>query len=660
MTPPARYRADIDGLRAVAILAVVAFHVGAPGAAWGFIGVDIFFVISGFLITDILLRESDRSGRIGLADFYARRVRRLIPALTAMILVVLMLGVLVLPPNGERQDLGEAAMAAAGFLANLHGLTAETGYFGRMAYTLPLLHTWTLAVEEQFYLVWPLVILLAIHLARRVKIPAQGVLGLCLVAGGLVSFALALWLSSHRPEAGFFLPFSRAWEFAAGAVLALGAVQRAMHRFKNACSLIGLALLLLTPGLYLAGLIAGANVYSAPVLVPPVLGAALLIASGGAGRRTVVNTVLAWRPLASLGKLSYSWYLWHWPLLSLTRMNALGEINLARDLCVALASLVLAGLSWRLIERPARTATKGPFSDRRRTLSWGGALLLICLAAGLAVKIQAERALTHEVGPVADRWRATAAAQVLKLDLPHACDNLGGVANIAPASLCLTGDRNADKTIVLWGDSHARQYIPPMAEAARRERFTLLPRAQSSCRVTGEASDYPEACAAANATVVGEIADLAKRGRLGGVVIAGIWTIEAKWRDDLEQVLADIGRQGGRVLLVMDNIRFPNDVLACYARRGSDGCDLDRLAVEKRRARVRAALESIAAAHPNVRVMDAADQVCSDTRCPVATPKGMLYFDHNHLTNMGADLYVDAFADQAAWLLQRQPGTSGR
>jgi hypothetical protein len=249
---------------------------------------------------------------------------------------------------------------------------------------------------------------------------------------------------------------------------------------------------------------------------------------------------------------------------------------------------------------------------------------------------------------------------VLNVDIPRACDNLSGLREIAPASLCLTGDRHAEQTIVLWGDSHARQYIPAMMAAGRREGFALLPRTQSGCRVTGDNSAYPEACAAMNDVVRSEIADLARRGRLGGVVIAGIWTIDARWRDDLERIVTDIAREGGRVLLVMDNIRFPNDVLACYARRGSEGCDLDRSAVEQRRARVRAALESIAASHPNARVMDAADQVCSDTRCPVATPEGMLYFDHNHLTNMGANLYVDAFAAQSGWLLQRPSAASAR
>lgn len=357
-----RYRADIDGLRAVAVGLVVLYHAFPRAVPAGFIGVDVFFVISGYLISGIITRDL-AAGRFSILDFYIRRIRRIFPALLLVMACTLAYGWLVLLP-AELAALGRDLLAGAGFLSNI-ALWLETGYFDRLAALKPLLHLWSLGVEEQFYLAWPFLLALAFRARWRPGLFMALLLGL--------SFALNLILTASHPAAAFFLPFPRFWELLAGALLAWATRDAASPlppHWRGAASATGLALIL--GGAWVIG---HGTPFPGWAALLPVAGAVAVIAAGPgawANRR-----LLSSRPAVFIGLISYPLYLWHWPLLSYATILRLGRAPtplLAAAL--VLAALLLAWLTLRLVEKPLRFGAGAP----RKAL----ALLVLVAAVGLA------------------------------------------------------------------------------------------------------------------------------------------------------------------------------------------------------------------------------------------------------------------------------------
>ena len=364
---PARpYRSDIDGLRAVAVLSVIAFHVKFSAFPGGYIGVDVFFVISGYLIGSIILEEV-RAGRFSLLAFYERRVRRIFPALAALLILLSIPAYLYLLPN-ELTAYGGSVLAATFSVSNFYFLL-HTGYFAAPAYYLPLLHTWSLAIEEQFYIFLPLFILLLHRLVPRL-------LPLLLLAATILSFALCLQKTGVDQAAAFYLPWTRAWELLLGTLVALGLfAQPRTPLWRNVATLAGLALILGPAAAYNA-----ATVFPGVNALAPCLGAALIIAAGRAGN-SLVARLLSWRPLVFIGRISYSLYLWHWPVIVFMIMSGLTpsthQPSWLKFLAVVI-SVILATLSWRYVETPFRSGPRRP--SRRRLFTLAGAA-----AAALAV-----------------------------------------------------------------------------------------------------------------------------------------------------------------------------------------------------------------------------------------------------------------------------------
>ncbi|MEO8312569.1 MAG: acyltransferase, partial [Caldimonas sp.] len=318
------YRPDIDGLRAVAVLAVVAYHAWPQALPGGFVGVDVFFVISGYLITRILLAPG-----LSFADFYRRRIRRIFPALLIVLASTLAIGATFLPPDNFRNLLAHT-IGGGLFVANFVSYH-DVGYFNGAAELKPLVQLWSLGVEEQFYLVWPLLVGFAVR---------RGVLTRALVVGALLSFAAFAWLSEADPRAAFYLSPPRFWELIAGALLVGVAVPA---RWTTAASSLGLALIAAS-----VVFIASETEFPGVLLLGPTLGACLIIAAPGthpAGR------LLSSRAAVAIGLISYPLYLWHWPLLSLLRNFERSPSNAAIAAVVAM-SLLLAGLTWWIVERP--------------------------------------------------------------------------------------------------------------------------------------------------------------------------------------------------------------------------------------------------------------------------------------------------------------------
>ena len=354
---PTWLRLDVQGLRAIAVLLVVTYHSGVP-LPGGFTGVDVFFVISGFVITELILRKQETSG-FRFREFYARRMRRLLPALALVVTLTVVVAIFLESPFGPQRTTALTGMGASFFMANFVIYAGTGGYFDAPAEVNPLLHTWSLSVEEQFYFVFPALMVLAFFLARRLRFSGQSIAVAALVLITATSFAAAIALGFHLwqptwladgPSWAFYSSVTRAWEFSVGALVALLLHRRRFpQRFANVTAIAGL----LAIGLG-AVVIDSSMVFPGIAALLPVLGTAAVIAGGTTNATPAVSRFLALPGMVWLGAVSYSWYLWHWPVIVFTGQLAPG--NTSALLIAGALSLLPAWLSYRFLETPLRTS----------------------------------------------------------------------------------------------------------------------------------------------------------------------------------------------------------------------------------------------------------------------------------------------------------------
>ncbi|MDJ1009699.1 MAG: acyltransferase family protein [Paracoccaceae bacterium] len=452
-----QYRPDIDGLRAVAVIPVVFYHAGLAGFSGGFVGVDVFFVISGYLITRIIHDEM-LQGRFSILSFYERRARRILPALLAVLAASFVAGWVWLGP-ADYDAMARAAGAVLLFVSNVWFWQNSGGYFDGSTDYLPLLHTWSLAVEEQFYILFPLLLLVLVRLGQRTTL---GVTLTLVVA----SLALAAWATPRMPSASFYLLPTRVWELGVGALLALGLAPTAAPRWlREAVAGLGLAAIVYAVTAY-----DGATAFPGLAALPPVLGAAALIWAGGAGG-SLAGQALSWRPVVFVGLLSYSLYLWHWPVMAFAR-NWLMALDLpfGWQLGTIALSLALAWASWRLIERPFRTG-------RGRSLSPGPIFALS--GAGMAALGAAALAVVLTGGA---EQRYSPEQRALLASLNHA-DDIRACRGARPVeALCTFGDgQGVGGRWLLWGDSHAEAVLPAVETLAREAGASLDFASDAAC-----------------------------------------------------------------------------------------------------------------------------------------------------------------------------------
>lgn len=342
------------------------YHARLPGVSGGFVGVDVFFVISGYLITRLLLADLD-AGRFSIATFYERRVRRIFPALFSVLIVSTVIAAIVLMP-ADLAQFGQSMLATTFFFANQFFLSLS-GYFDSAAETKPLLHMWSLAVEEQFYLLFPL----ALWAAYRFVKPRILALTWATWTGTLL---LSLWMVRAHPDAAFYLAAPRAWELLTGSLLAMGAFALPRSEAaRNGLALLGGALILVAVFGFTR-----TTAFPGFAALLPCIGSGLIIHAGSGGGSSAVGRALAWRPMTQVGLLSYSLYLWHWPLLVFAEYYAANPLTLSDRLLVMGLALVVSYLSWRFVEGPFRGRT-ALLPGRRAILTFGGG----CMLAGTAV-----------------------------------------------------------------------------------------------------------------------------------------------------------------------------------------------------------------------------------------------------------------------------------
>lgn len=451
------YQPEIDGLRALAVGPIVLFHARVAGFSGGYVGVDIFYVISGFLITSIIAPEIVGQ-RFSLADFYERRIRRIFPAFFAMLAVVCILGAIVLTPTDLRA-MGKSVMGAAVFAPNVVFWT-EAGYFAGASDFKPLLHTWSLGVEEQFYLFFPFTLWLLRRLDRRLMIAG-------VAAIGLASFALGYVATDKWPVFAFFMIPARAWELMLGALVALGAFPSITNRpVREGLALIGLAATLWA----IFGL-TGQTPFPGVAALLPVVGSALMIY---AAQGTAVGAALSLRPLRQIGLISYSLYLWHWPVVvfweyltlhHLTGWEPVGAIGLA---------VLLATASTYLLEQPFRRP--GGVVGHRALFLGALVISLVAFAVGAAMFVSRGAPFRNRE---AARFGVAALTQRVNL-IASPCLAMDAVASVSRA--CRWGAAAQDKPeLILWGDSHGAQLATAIHAAADQRGLPWRQMTKSGC-----------------------------------------------------------------------------------------------------------------------------------------------------------------------------------
>lgn len=610
-------------MRGLAILLVVACHINLPFAAGGYVGVDIFFVLSGFLITRQLLAQHRACGTVSLTDFYARRVRRLLPALVLVVVATLGAGVFLLLPD-EQVALGKSAAAAMLFAANIHFWSSGGGYFEPASALIPLQHLWTLGVEEQFYILWPLAVAGIAGVSRRHGRGFTMALGVFLITILVLSLGLSAGLGGSR--AAFFLIPARAWELAAGCLLALAPPFR--RQMWWLAPLGGL-----TVAVSVLAFDAGTPFPSFHAILP-VLGATMLIAGGTADPRGLVCRALSGRWIVGLGRVSYGWYLWHWPLLAFARIQW-GGGPLARDAGLVLLALLLAVAMHRWVEMPVRTRRTPGFRSIWGSIGSGVALLGVGLS--LSAALWAWGARPYPSGSLMAQYKAARGGAVR--DFPFC----GGAAP------CGSGARRGSAAILLWGDSHAAQLGRALDIAGRQAGVRVLTRTAGYCPPGGSPAGVGTgdkhwiACASFNARVRGTLPELRRSHNLRMILFAGGWDAgQAGWDRQLAAEVDAARKLGLSVILARDVPLHGRGVLRCAVRYGAEACTESRDRIDARALAADRAIDAIAARRPGVMIWSPRDTLCGRADCPAAINGQLLYRNQGHLTLAGSERLAPA------------------
>ena len=682
--PAMRARGDIQGLRAIAVLLVMLAHAGVPGVAGGYIGVDVFFVVSGFLITSILLHEATERGSISLVGFYAKRARRILPAATVTLIATAIAAIVLLPYVRAEAILGDVAWAAF-FGANLRFAQGQTDYFAAGQPHSPVQHYWSLAVEEQFYLVWPALIIavLAVGAGRRVASVGRRMpwlVGFAVVSVG-ASFAWSVATTPTDPTVAYFSTAPRGWELGAGALLAMaGRSLPGLGRWTR--SLLALA--------GLAMIAAAAVTFTDRTPVPgyhmalPVVGTVLLIAAGsGLPDRSGPGLVrlLGRQPLRWIGDVSYGFYLWHWPFLILAPAYLGARLSVAENLALSGGALIMAWLSYQLIENPIRRAPTLSVRPKLALLMWPVAIgSLLAVNAGSHAYIDHERrivaaaAANVDLSELPPSQRMPRNGEEIHDALADALDRATlnapqtPVDDLEPVSeefvrdpacraaedqssheICPLGDVGSDRRIVVMGDSHAQMWLAGLEIVAERHGYELLPITKLGCTpydVVAWKFDRDAIYTECNAWREWAL-EQARRAQPDVIVVASASIIKnadeatgellpldaarQAWRDGAESLADELLTIAPDVRFVQDINRlpwFPADCLSDLDNTTADCTFAPSTWVADSNRLVRRGI-----ADTGARRLVTHDLFCLRDRCPTVVDGMAVYGDNDHLAN---------------------------
>jgi peptidoglycan/LPS O-acetylase OafA/YrhL len=637
------YRADIDGLRAVAVLSVVIFHLAPSVLTGGFVGVDIFFVISGFLITGFIAdRLSDKS--FSLLEFYERRILRLVPAFVVVAVFTLFAGYILYGPE-DYQRLSNALKSVLILGAN-HYFLHTSGYFAPAPETTPLLHTWSLSVEEQFYVIFPFVFIL-MHRLRVRPLVWMGIFA-------AISLVWSCWILNKHPEKAFFLLPYRAWEFLLGSLVAVSSLRK-IERPQEWLAALGCALIAGS-----ATILSSASTFPGWGALAPCIGAVILVT---AGTGTRINRLLASAPVSYLGRLSYSLYLWHWPLICFTEYWIARRIGLTEAVAIGSASLLLASFSYHFIETPFRDR---PFP----VLKSVGALSALVALLILSIGINAGEGLPGRLPPP---FSAFLVKNALKGGMPEsecrlaeliALDpRLSPLQNLRNPHVCKIGASDRSPSMILWGDSHAQALAPALDHALRQTSRAGYSITTPGCPpIFGiDRSDNPKYdCRKFNDAVASLIDNI----RPASVMLSARWpvyfeqTLYGIENNAAPHVSAPGGEDGAKTMATGVRRTFswlakhdlnsfvvgpvpemPMHVPYSLARQaltmGMPLIEVSLAEVNTRQASSRPLLDALAKEY-GVNFIDPLPRLCEQSRCIGGSARGVLFSDNNHLSLVGA------------------------
>ncbi|WP_445166406.1 acyltransferase family protein [Mycolicibacterium sp. Dal123E01] len=697
---PKDFRPDIEGLRAFTLVAILLFHAEMPGAGGGFVGPDIFFIISGFVITGQLWNQVSSTGSIGLRSFYGSRARRLLPVSALVGIVTVVASAMLLPPIQARSVMGDG-IASALYVCNYWFIGQNVDYFSTHLPPSPFQHYWTLAVEEQFYLVWPLIIIgtaVLIRLARRWRpgtrtepaTPSKRPYIVVFAVITIGSFTLSLLLTYLVPAAAYFSLPTRAWDLSVGglAALALNQWRRIPPRAAKILGWAGFGLILWACVVFTPGM-----AYPGTAALVPMIGTVLVLGAGVNAPTVGCGRILSWSPMRATGRLSYSWYLWHWPILVLAPVLLGFKFGLFGNLMTVVISGGLAMLTLRYIENPLRYAAPLRRSPGA-SLALGGAVTAVAAVVGFVALAAIPTTVTPPTGrgapaapltitetpvppgstmaaynaAVQRTFAQVQAAVAASADLKAVPSNLNpAIADVATADQvgmlhggcmrldkesgqpeCAMGDVGSSTRVALVGDSHASMWTPAFQQLATQRHWRLELMAKAGCPLL----DVPVA-KYLNSIVEqfrhceqwrGEIrARLrAERPRLIVVTmsrehVAGSWQAgftpyDPAWIASLTRLVRQLREETGAKVLVLGPIPDPQAPVPDCLSRHLDDASACAPPTSTAMNDAGMAAEAAATTANGGQYADLTDLFCTTNRCPVIVGNTLVYFDWNHMT----------------------------
>jgi peptidoglycan/LPS O-acetylase OafA/YrhL len=656
-----KFRPDIEGLRAIAVGTVVLAHSGLA-LKGGYIGVDVFFVISGFLITRQLHDELRKSGRVSFSGFYARRARRILPAAVVVILATLTASWAWLSPLRLHAITRDAIFSAISGI-NWRLAVQGTDYFQSSAPPSPFQHYWSLAVEEQFYVIWPLLLVVSALVFGRLIGRQRAIVG-SLVLVVAVSCYLSITVTATSAPWAYFGSHTRAWELGIGALIAVSA--GSWSRLPSAAAAV-----LSWLGVVMIGIAAWRfnddTPYPGSAALLPVLGAAMVIAAGCAASNRGAEILLKLAPMQFGGRVSYSWYLWHWPVLIIAPEVIGHKLTVTESLLAIGLSLVLATLTFRLVEQPIRTR-KGLVEFPQRGIGLGIAMVTMATVAAVALganvalpgssagskpgKAAGVRTALSDAGPlvsgvsqmVIDATKitklpaVTPALDKAQSDSANSRNCFADYPNVAPNTSrdCVFGDPNGAKTMVLFGDSHAAQWSGPIQKWAEQNHWQMWLVVKAAC----SPGDYPGTVALKLHRVYTECPTWRDKAlsfidslKPAFVVVSGNWVAESVGYPGMANSIRRIGSSGAKILFIADTPRMVVNVPDCLAQH-PDNIQVCAVSMPESGLASSGRIAEIAGANSaGATVFQATPWLCTSETCPPVINNVVVYRDEGHLTN---------------------------
>ncbi|MEL6554414.1 MAG: acyltransferase family protein [Cyanobacteria bacterium J06621_11] len=664
-----RFRADIEGLRAIAILLVLAYHAKVPGFEGGYIGVDIFFVLSGYLITWLLINEAQKTGTINLTRFYARRARRLLPALLVVLVAIVGISTFIYAPF-EQLSFARTALATASYLSNAYFAYTAVDYLGAASETNPLLHTWTLSLEEQFYLVWPIFVMLAsgvLHWRKPVSqnsahLPTQKALSRRRIVSWMIgvtilSFLLSLHLTQTKQAWAFFLAPSRTWELSLGALGILIPIQTSKNR-----EFIG--------WIGLGGIIASNLLFNATIPFPgfaaliPAISTLLVLRTCASRSQSWLAHCLGWKVFKNIGRVSYSWYLWHWPVLVFA-LAIWPDLSLLVRVGLVALGWVIAEISYHCLEKPIR---HNSFLAQKSARSITVGILITVFSVFLSVG-WIQKATAQAYSPAQIQYtRAKNDVPIIYQNGCHA-DFQSEAPKIDGCTVPDTADNQPTErpSVILVGDSHAAQWYAPFSQLAEANGWALTSMTKNACPYADVLKfepalgrEYSECSKWRQKTL--EYIEASQPD----MVVVAYWTKQPfsreEWIGGTERIMEKLSAASKHVIALKDTPSIEVDAPVCLARKSSwlfakfsnTPCEMSKQ-IAKDGSAEQMAYEAFLLAtekYSNVSVIDMNDYVCDRNTCNLQQDDLILYRDSHHLTETFALTLAQPLYEQITKAIQ--------